>query len=98
MTKSGWFSVLDVGNDDTIRIAYFTDLSNIGGDQRLHVTSMVSEQEIPDRPIAEGADGFRRETLDGGAGRGIKGAFPSLAQTIAGGGAVSYMNLSTPHR
>jgi hypothetical protein len=95
-SESGWFSVLDIGNDDTIRIAYFTDLSNIGGDQRLHVTTMRIDSEIRDRPVAEGADGFRRVTLDGGAGRGIKGAFPSLAQTIAGGGVVSYMNLSTP--
>ena len=93
-TESGWFSVLDIGNDDIIRIAYFTDLSNIGGDRRLNVTVMLTEQEILDRPFAEGADGFRREPLDGGAGRGIKGAFPSLAQTIAGGGAVSYINLS----
>jgi hypothetical protein len=94
--ESGWFSVLDIDTDDTILIAHFTDLSNIGGDQRLNVTSMIPADEIPDRPRALGVEGFRTGTLDGGAGRGIKGAFPSLAQTIAGGGAVSYMNVSTP--
>jgi hypothetical protein len=96
-TESGWFSILDIGNDDTIRIAHFTDLSNIGGNQRLNVTSMIPADQIPDRPFAEGGEGWAKEALDGGPpGRGIKGAFPSLAQTIAGGGAVSYMNFSTP--
>ena len=94
-TESGWFSVLDIGTDDTIRIAYFTDLS--GGDRRLNVTLMLNEQEILDRPSAEGAEGWRKEPLDAGAGRGIIGAFPSLAQTIPDGGAVSYIsNINEP--
>ena len=90
-TESGWFSLLDISNDDTIRIAHFTDLSDIGGGQRVNLASMIPADQIPDRPFAEGGEGWAKEALDGGPpGRGIKGTFPSLAQTISGGGAVSY--------
>src|SRR5262249_29839671 len=47
-SESGWFSVLDISNDDTIRIAHFTDLINIGGNQRLNLTSMIPADGIPD--------------------------------------------------
>jgi hypothetical protein len=94
-SESGWFSVLDVSNEDTVRIAHFTDLSNIGTDKRLNLAVMDADSEIRDRPRARGAEGFPSVALDGGPpGRGIKAAFPSLAQTF-GGGAVSYMNFST---
>src|SRR5262245_53224582 len=53
-SESGWFSVLDISNDDTVRIAHFTDLSNIGGNQRLNLTSMIPADGIPDRPQALG--------------------------------------------
>jgi hypothetical protein len=89
------FCVLDISNDDTVRIAHFTDLSNLGADKRLNLTVMDNDPQIPDRPLARGRDGWKSNALDGGPpGRGIKARFPSLAQTF-GGGAVSYINFTT---
>lgn len=91
-SESGWFSVLNISNDDLVRIAHFRELS--GGTKVLHVMSMDNDQDIPDRPIAEGEEGFRKQTLDGGS-REIRGESPSLALQLEGVGAVSYTDRST---
>ncbi len=93
-SEAGWFATLGISTDDIIRIAYFSDLTQLGfpGRRRLHLTTMRTNPEIPDRPLARAQEGWHMETLDG-VDRQIIGEFPSLALMIRDAGAVSYSSI-----
>lgn len=78
--ETGGYSTLNWATDDTLRIAYCDFDPN--QDRRLRLATMQRPFDGPfDRPT-----GWQMEVLDASANC----AFPSLAQTITGGGAVSY--------
>lgn len=78
--EAGWYSTLDWATDDTLRIAYCD--SDLHGNSRLRVATMQRPEDGPfDRPT-----GWQVEVLDSSTNL----VLPSLAQTITGGGAVSY--------
>jgi hypothetical protein len=88
--EAGWFATLNISNDDTIRIGYLDDLSTLGRTaRRLHVATMRTDAEIPDRPLAERDEGWFLQTLDG---NDILGTVPALAQSITGDCAISYFD------
>ena len=87
---AGWFSTISISNDDTIRIGYLDDLSELGRTaQRLHVATMHVDAEIPDRPLAAADEGWFLQTLDG---NDILGSVPALGQSITGDCAISYFD------
>jgi hypothetical protein len=90
--EAGWFATLNISNDDTIRIAYFDDFSSLGRtERRLHVATMHTDAEIPDRPLAAPDEGWFRQNLDG---IGILGSWAALGQSITGDCAISYFDAS----
>ena len=87
--EAGWFATCDIGTDDTLRVAYFAQ--RLDGSSWLRVATMRSTEQVVDRPDPFG-DAWFREDVDT---RQIIGDKPSLAQSINGGVAVSYLDRST---
>jgi hypothetical protein len=83
LVEKGWFTALDFDGEDTLRIAYFDDLSPAGHTaRRLRLATMTPGSEFPGQPST-----WRVDVLDGGD---ILGEFPALAHSVTGEGAVSY--------
>jgi hypothetical protein len=88
--EAGWFATCDIGTDDTLRVAYFA--RRLDDSSWLRVATMDRTEQVVDRPDPF-ADGWFRKDVDT---RQILGDKLSLAQSINGAVAVSYLDRSTP--
>jgi hypothetical protein len=83
LAETGWFATLDFDEQDTLRIAYFDDLSPAGRSvRRLRLATMTPGLDFPGQP-----NSWQVDVLDDGE---ILGELPAMAHSITGEGVISY--------
>ncbi|MFJ4948179.1 hypothetical protein [Streptomyces sp. NPDC088760] len=83
VVEKGWFPVLDFDAQETLRIAYFDDLSATGqAIRRLRVATRVPGTDFPGQP-----DSWQVQLMSGDQ---ILGEYPAMGHSITGESFISY--------